>query len=465
MSQIWHCSGTLVNMESGKSLRAAVYLRVSLDATGEGLAVDRQREDCLSIARDRGWSVTREYVDNSLSASDKRKDRPEYNRMVSDFHADRFDALICWDLDRLTRQPRQLEDWIDAAEERGLKLVTANGEADLSTDAGRLFARIKAAVARAEVERKGARQRRAHRQRAEKGTAPQGRRLTGYTMAGDVIPAEAAIVRRVFDQFAAGESLAGLARALDAEGVPTRQGGRWRITALRKMLINPRYAGQVTYLGETMGAGDWTPLVSSDQFAAVQARLADPSRRIKGTGTGRKHLGSSLYRCDCGQPMRTASRSYSCPGGCYSRSIAPIDALVLDVTRERLRRPDLRELLARPEDADRARELAKRREALQARRSAVEADYDVGLIDGRRLAAATARINADLEAVAREQGQLISAAATAGLLVADDPVSAFDAAPLGVQRRIIDALMVVTPHRVARGVNLFDPESVSIQWR
>ncbi len=92
------------------STRAAVYLRVSLDATGEQLAVTRQREDCLKMAADRGWTVTREYVDNSISASDRRKVRPAYDQLVADYEAGAFDGLICWDLDRLTRQPRQLED-------------------------------------------------------------------------------------------------------------------------------------------------------------------------------------------------------------------------------------------------------------------------------------------------------------------------------------------------------------------
>ncbi len=154
--------------------RTAVYLRVSIDATGEQLAVSRQRDDCLKIAADRGWTVVREYADNSISASDRRKARPAYDHLVADYQAGTFDALICWDLDRLTRQPRQLEDWIDAASERGLRLVTANGEADLSIDGGRMFARIKASVARAEVERKGARQSRALRQRAESGRPPLG---------------------------------------------------------------------------------------------------------------------------------------------------------------------------------------------------------------------------------------------------------------------------------------------------
>jgi hypothetical protein len=141
------------------SVRAAIYLRVSLDSTGEQLAVRRQCEDCRKIATDRRWTVVGEDVDNSVSASGK-KARKDYDAMVEAYKADEFDALICWDLDRLTRNPRQLEDWIEAAQDRKLLLVTANGEADLSTDAGRLFARIKASVARAEIERKGARQRR-----------------------------------------------------------------------------------------------------------------------------------------------------------------------------------------------------------------------------------------------------------------------------------------------------------------
>src|SRR3954447_18056439 len=118
------------------AVRAAIYLRQSLDATGEQLAVQRQRADCERIAAERGWVVIGEYVDNSISASDKRKMRPGYYRLVDDYAAGLFDAVVCYDLDRLTRQPRQLEDWIDAATDRGLRLVTANGEADLSPERG-----------------------------------------------------------------------------------------------------------------------------------------------------------------------------------------------------------------------------------------------------------------------------------------------------------------------------------------
>ena len=131
---------------SSQPVRAAIYLRISLDREMDGLAIDRQREDCEKLAQFRGWEIVETYVDQSISASDKTKKRPAYLRMVADYEAGLLDAIVCYDLDRLTRQPRELEDWIDRAESRGLLLVTANGDADLGTDGGRMYARIKAEI-------------------------------------------------------------------------------------------------------------------------------------------------------------------------------------------------------------------------------------------------------------------------------------------------------------------------------
>ena len=128
-----------MNERSTAPRKAAIYLRISQDREMDGLAIERQREDCENLARFRRWEVVETYVDQSKSATDRTAIRSDYDRMVADYQLGRFDAIICYDLDRLTRQPRQLEDWIDAAELRGLALVTANGDADLSTDAEGLF--------------------------------------------------------------------------------------------------------------------------------------------------------------------------------------------------------------------------------------------------------------------------------------------------------------------------------------
>ncbi len=446
-------------------MRAAIYLRVSLDSTGEQLAVTRQREDCLEIVQGRGWSVAEEYVDNSISASSRTKVRPAYDRMVGDFAAGRFDALVCWDLDRLTRQPRQLEDWIDAAEERGLVLVTANGEADLSTDAGRLFARIKASVARAEVERKGARQRRAMAQRVENGRVPAGVRLTGYAPDGTVVEGEAELIRELFARFNAGESLHGLARWLTDTGVPTRRGAPWRPSSVRTILTNARYCGRQVYKGEATGQlGDWDPIVTEAAYDAAQAILTDPRRIANREGTDRKHLGSGIYRCAvCGDRLvaHSTPTRYRCRDGAHvTRSAGPVDEYVEAVVVAWLN--SIEELdLSPADDTPTAGEVARHRERLRK----VELDYDNDLIDGRRYAVKREKVLAELKAAERAHRQSRSSAALGGILASSTPGDAFLAAPLGIRRTILDEFLEVRLHAAPRGRRTFDPSTVELIWR
>src|SRR4051812_3817205 len=242
-------------------VRVAVYLRQSLDRDGSGLAVARQREDCLKLCADRGWDHV-EYVDNDISAS-TAKARPAYIRMLADIAAGRLDGVVAWDLDRLHRRPVELEHFIDLADRHRLALATIGGDADLSTDNGRLFARIKGAVARAEIERKSARQKRANLQRAELGTPPPGgRRAVGYGPGGtELVEDEAAHIRDGYRLLLAGASLRGIAAGWNAAGFTTAVGGPWRPDGVRYTLRNPRNAAVVVHRGQEYGAGRWPAIV------------------------------------------------------------------------------------------------------------------------------------------------------------------------------------------------------------
>lgn len=462
------------------SRRAAVYLRVSLDATGEGLAVDRQREACLAILATRGWQLAGEYVDNSISATKATKKRPGYDSLVSDYEAGRFDALVCYDLDRLTRQPRQLEDWIDAAEGGALALVTANGEADLTTDAGRLFARIKLAVARSEVERKSVRQRDAAKQRSDIGRPPLGVRLTGYTPKGELVPEEAPVVKRMFAEFLDGATLRGIARDLTAAGITTRRGRPWNPSTIRGVLTNPRYAGRAVYQGRETGArGAWQPLVTDEEFDTAQALLTDPGRR-KQVSTERKHLGSGIYLCAvCEQPVSAWSGSrYRCRDGAHvNRAQAPVDRFVeahlvggdlpngehMDTADARLGRPDLADVLSST-GIDTAPFLAEidRQRRLIAR---AEADYDAELIEAADLKRKRDGARTALRAAEDALANATSRSLVGSVLGAPDPVAAYDAGDLATKRAVIDFFMTVRLYPGHRYTRTFDPETVKIRWR
>ncbi|MGV7904486.1 recombinase family protein, partial [Mycobacterium kansasii] len=80
----------------------------SSDPSGESLGVQRQLDDCRELARSRGWVIGQEYVDNDVSAY-SGKSRPAYRRMFDDLRSGARDAVIVYNLDRLHRQPSELE--------------------------------------------------------------------------------------------------------------------------------------------------------------------------------------------------------------------------------------------------------------------------------------------------------------------------------------------------------------------
>lgn len=483
----------------------------------DGLAIDRHREACMNIANQRGWTITQEYVDPSISATDKSKVRPDYDRMVADYAAGRIDAILCWDLDRLTRQPRQLEDWIDAAEERGLKLVTANGEADLTTDGGRMYARIKAAVARAEVERKAERQSLAHRQRARQGRPPKGQRPVGYATDGSVVEHEAAVVKEMFRLFAikAGTTIAGIARALSgvdgpdvpkslprmtrhsrtvmlernerraAEGLapkPVPEDGRWHSSSVLDILRNPRYAGYSVYTnrmdrtqnkrrtwynqivedddGEPV-RGQWEAIVDELTWWRAQERLNEPSRITNRTGsTARKHLGAGLYLCgQCEKPVRTGSARYRCADCGINRTREQVDDWVLKIIRARLARPDAAKAMERDDDP-RLQAIQAEIGARQAKIKRAQHDYDEGTIEGYDLKRTRDRENPAIAALEAERRALTATTDLGGVLDAKDPVKAFDDADLMIKRRVIDFLAVLQTLNKTSGRTWAGPSAV-----
>jgi DNA invertase Pin-like site-specific DNA recombinase len=479
---------------STKTIRAAVYLRQSLDKNGDLLAVTRQREAVRDLCQRRDWTMT-EYVDNDFSASVRMpgsrrvpKKRPAYEQMLADITAGKIDAIAAWDADRLYRHPRELEDLIDLADQRGLELATIGGDFDLATPTGRGNARMKGVFARMEMEQKSARQKLAFAQRAK--AKDGGRpwwpsRPFGYDADPDPVtgrwstrggirlhPTEAKLLRVAYAQFNAGASIRSLAARWNENGVTTPKGGKWTPSAVHHLLAAARNAGLREYDGQVVGKGTWPAIVDEDTWHAALGKLKDPARR-NGPSRARQHLLSNIARCGvCDAPLSASKnsrkvRQYVCANpGCrkISRGAEKVDEVIIEAVVGRLSREDAVDLLKPPIDPVDVSALRAERKTLNERLIQLGKDFAsappaftqaaLAEIDGR-----LAEINAQLE----DPGK---ARIFEGVIGAKDVRKAFLGLDLGRRRTIVDALMAPRIKPVGRKAGkLFNAEAIDPGWK
>lgn len=346
--------------------KSALYLRISKDKTGEGLAVERQEALIRAMLEGKGWEAGPVYTDNSVSATSAKAVRPAYDRMLADWEAGAFDAISAYDLDRIYRHPTQLENLIDLSEHKGLLLATCAGDADLSTDNGRLFARIKASVAKAETERRSARQKAAFAQRREQGKPHWSKRPFGYETDGTLIEREAEAIATVAGMLLEGRSMADCVRWLNAEGITSTLGKPWQNTTLHRVMTSPRIAGLRVYKGEEM-AGNWQAAIEPDVWRAVVAILKDPARSVLKLND-KEVLLSGLLTCSvCGGKCygtRTTKATekrqemwvYRCSNAAHVAKTMPrTDEYVMLMTLRELRAMDSGEVEADKQELERLR--------------------------------------------------------------------------------------------------------------
>ncbi|MFF9210451.1 MULTISPECIES: recombinase family protein [unclassified Streptomyces] len=301
--------------------RVGIYVRISDDREGGGLGVKRQEDDCRLLAASLGWKVVEVYVDNDVTAADRRKKRKDYLRMLEDVKCGHVDAVVSWHPDRLYRQPAELEDLIIVVEEHKTEIATVKaGDLDLSTPTGRLVARMLGAIAKYEVEHKQERILRKVQELVEAGKIHNsGHRPFGYNrlydgegprrkIIGETLNEyEAAYVERWADRALAGEKLYCLVLDAHQHRVKTTTGGDFTYQAMRALLMSARISGRKEHKGVIKGKAVWPAIISPEKSDALRSLLSTRSAEFKAEfgerdGTALKHPLSGLVRCTCKIP-------------------------------------------------------------------------------------------------------------------------------------------------------------------
>lgn len=287
----------MATFSSESPRRAAIYARQSLSLTE---AIERQIALCKDLCRLRGWDVVEIYEDNDVSASKRRGKGTAWARMLEDIPKGSFDVVVAVDLDRLLRRVADLTLLTDS----GIRVLTVNGEIDLTTADGEFRATMLASIAQFETRRKAERQLRANAARSAAGKPVPTRRRYGYDTDGCTPrEPEATEVKRLFDEFRKGASIRSLAVDMRTRKVDPGGGKGWPVNRIRGILGNPFYGGQVYHKGTITDSDQVVPIVPKNLAIEVRAILADPSRKTS-PGSAIRHELTNILHCGvCGAPM------------------------------------------------------------------------------------------------------------------------------------------------------------------
>lgn len=308
-------------------MKCGLLVRISLDRDDVRAGVQRQEDDGRALAARRGDEVAQVYVENDTSAYKRRKVtlpdgrrelrvvRPEFRRALADLHDGVIDVLICYDLDRMVRDPRDLEDLIDVCEQTGRTAVSVTGSLQLTNNAGITMARVGVAMANQSSRDTARRVSRARESAAAAGRwSGGGRRAYGLTAdRTSVVAEEAQVLVDAASAILAGHSLNSIARGLNDRGVPTASGATWAGVHLRSALTKPAVAGLLVYRGEVVGDAPWAAILDRATWEQVCDELS--SRTPRATNVLRFWLSGVLICSKCGAPLRGNGDYYWCGNG------------------------------------------------------------------------------------------------------------------------------------------------------
>ena len=339
---------------------------------------DEQAKDCRQYVEQRAGLYVYTYEEPDTSAYKRKRVRlpdgrtvyrvirPVFEGALDDLkrgvapNGEHLDGLVVYDIDRLTRDNRHLEDAIEVVEHFGRPIVDITGTLDLLTDNGRTVARIVVATYNKQSADTARRVSRKHRALEQAGLPAGGWRAFGWkSNKRDLEPAEAKAVQDAAKRIMGGAPLNAVVGSWNAQGITTPRGNDWNSVTVKYVLRNPRICG---YRSRTVREfhpetgkdhwryetvldadgrpvmGQWAPILTVSEWEALTAVIGRNSTHNRGVNV-RTYLLSGVLRCGkpgCGTALRAlktpqarlnaqAPYTYACPstalGGCGGVSI------------------------------------------------------------------------------------------------------------------------------------------------
>ena len=260
---------------------AALYARVSSDRQDVDLYVDAQLRALRDYAKNNGYTIAREYVDEAESG--RIADRPQFRKMIDEGGRNNapFQEILVWKFSRFTRKREHAVAFKSMLRRRAVRVVSITEQAD-DTPTGKLLEAIIESVDEFYSENLAQEVVRGMREAASRGYFLGSKAPFGYNRVKvsdgvrerptlEVDPEAAPIVKEIFESSRRGNGLMEICKELNGRGI-THKGKRWQKNVVHYLLTNEAYTGTAVWgvksKGEKAGEpvrveGAWPALVVS----------------------------------------------------------------------------------------------------------------------------------------------------------------------------------------------------------
>lgn len=240
--------------------KVALYCRVStLEQAEEGYSIDEQERLLREWCEKMDYEVYRCYSDRGISGRDI-KHRPALKELLSDSEEKKFNMVISWKINRVSRKLADVLKIVDILEKNNITFKSYSEPFETDTPAGKMQFQMMALIG--EFER-GTIAQNVKMGMCAKAKAGEwcGGRVLGY----DLVPIlnqesvkrrktkltinekEAETVRFIFNEYSNGRGYKAITNQLNKLGHKTKRGNDFSVGSIREIITNPVYIGKVRY--------------------------------------------------------------------------------------------------------------------------------------------------------------------------------------------------------------------------
>jgi site-specific DNA recombinase len=263
-----------------------LYARKSTESDErQAMSIDSQIKEMADMAQREGLNVA-EIKQESHSAKQSGQ-RPVFLELIQDLRDDKFQGILTWAPDRLSRNAGDLGSLVDLMDSNHLVHIRTFGQSFSNTPNEKFLLMILCSQAKLENDNRGVNVKRGIRAKCEMGWRPCMPPIGYYNRAfngvKDIIedPQRAPYIKEMFGRVALKQQSGRTVKHwLDESGFTTRAGKKVTISQIYLMLKNPFYYGRFEYPKKsgTWYDGSQPILVSKELFDLAQQQLAVPQK-------------------------------------------------------------------------------------------------------------------------------------------------------------------------------------------